>query len=65
MKSYCHTDAPLKVFGVPFFEQTGELRRFPETLLQEIESIRPLAETHPAHGCASEPMPPKLRCGWC
>ncbi len=47
MKHYRHTDAPLKVFGVPFFEKTGELRRFPEALLMQMESIRPLAENTP------------------
>lgn len=32
MKRYCFTDAPIRIFGVPHFEETHTLRRLPEEL---------------------------------
>ena len=37
MKVFTHLDAPIKVFGVPFFEEKGAIRRLPEKLTQELE----------------------------
>lgn len=37
MKIYTHKDAPLRVYGIPHFEQTRELRRLPDELLDRPE----------------------------
>ena len=34
MKRYCFTDAPIKIFGVPHFEEKRALRRLPEELAE-------------------------------
>ncbi len=38
MKTYNFKNPPLKVFGVPFFEHTGEVRRLPDELCQKINT---------------------------
>ncbi len=37
MKTYTHLDAPLRVYGIPHFEKTRELRRLPDELLDRPE----------------------------
>jgi len=34
MQTYHLTDAPLKVYGIPFFEETGKLVRLPDELIE-------------------------------
>lgn len=40
MKEYSFRQAPFKVYGVPFFEQTGQLRRLPEELIEKLEPVK-------------------------
>lgn len=35
MKTYCYKDEPIKVFGIPYFENTKELRRLPDEILEK------------------------------
>lgn len=42
MKRYTIFDAPVKVYGVPFFEKERRLARLPESLMEELESLRTL-----------------------
>ena len=39
MKTFTHLDAPLKVFGVPFFEQTKVFNRLPQEVREQIPSL--------------------------
>lgn len=39
MKTYSLFDAPIKVYGVPFFEKEQRLARLPETLMDELKSL--------------------------
>ena len=39
MKTYRHTDAPLKLFGVPFFYENGKLERLPEKVREQVPSL--------------------------
>ena len=39
MKTFHYTDAPIKVFGIPFFEEKKELRRLPEEITESIERL--------------------------
>ena len=44
MKVFTYKDEPIKVFGVPFFEQRQTLYRLPDELIEkpiEIEEIEP------------------------
>ena len=40
MKSYSYKQDPIRVFGVPHFEKTGELRRLSDELLEQLPLIR-------------------------
>lgn len=42
MKTYMYDEAPLKVFGVPFFEQTKRLERLPESVREQVPSLSQL-----------------------
>ena len=37
MKTLTHLDKPLKVFGVPFFEEKRTLERLPKALIEELK----------------------------
>ena len=39
MKAYSIKDAPIKVFGVPFFNKTKKLTRLPDDVIQKIPSL--------------------------
>lgn len=39
MKSYSYKQAPIRVFGVPHFDRTGELRRLSDELLRQLPLI--------------------------
>lgn len=38
-KTFTHRDAPLRVYGVPEFARTGELRRLPDAVIQAATNI--------------------------
>lgn len=40
MNLYSYKQAPIRVFGVPHVEQTGELRRLPDELLEQLPLIK-------------------------
>ena len=40
MTSYSYKQVPIRVFGVPHFERTGELRRLPDGLLEQLPLIK-------------------------
>ena len=37
--TFTHRDAPLRVYGVPEFARTGELRRLPDAVIQAATNI--------------------------
>lgn len=39
MKRYYYTEQPLKIFGVPFFEETKRLERLPEEVREAVPSL--------------------------
>ncbi len=39
MKTYRHSDAPLEVHGIPFFDKTGEWYRLPPEITDTIETL--------------------------
>ena len=39
MKTYCSKDAPLKVFGIPFFDTKKAFRRLPYELIPFVLSM--------------------------
>ena len=39
MKTYHYYDSPLKIFGLPFFEQNKKLERLPEEVRQQVRSL--------------------------
>lgn len=47
MKTYHYYDAPLKVFGIPFFYETGLLRRVPDEVIAEVPSLSFLGKRCP------------------
>ena len=48
MQIFTHRDRPLKVFGVPFFEQKGTLQRLPDELIAALpESYKALGKRCP------------------
>lgn len=47
MKTYSMNDAPLKIFGVPFYERTGRLERVPEELREKLERLKILGRRVP------------------
>lgn len=47
MKSYSIKDAPIKVFGVPFFDKTGVLTRVPDEVIERVPSLSFLGKRVP------------------
>ena len=43
MKTYSLSDPPLKVFGVPLFEKTGQLQRLPDSVIEKLPHLHKLA----------------------
>lgn len=39
MKCYNYKDKPIKVFGIPFFEERGVLERLPEDIIRRVPSL--------------------------
>ncbi len=47
MQTYRHDTKPLKVFGVPFFDETGILQRLPSRVTDVVANLKPVAERTP------------------
>ena len=47
MKTYCSKDAPLKVFGIPFFDTKKEFRRLPDELIEKLPNLEHLGKRCP------------------
>lgn len=47
MKTYCSKDAPLKVFGIPFFDTKKEFRRLPYELIEKLPNLEFLGRRCP------------------
>ena len=43
MKTYTLSDSPLKVYGVPLFEKTGQLQRLPDAVIEQLPHLKKLA----------------------
>ena len=39
MKTLKFTEAPLKVFGVPFFEETKTIKRLPDSIMEKLTNL--------------------------
>ena len=49
MREYSFRDAPFRLFGVPFFEKTGEIRRLPDDLIARLPA--PFHDWHLGRRC--------------
>ena len=47
MKSYNFKDNPLELYGVPFWKQTGQLRRLPDSVIENVPSLKFLGKRCP------------------
>ena len=47
MQTYHLTDAPLKVYGIPFFEETGKPVRLPDELIEQLPNLAHLGRRCP------------------
>ncbi len=47
MKTYTQNDAPLKVFGIPFFEEKQVFERLPEDVREQVPSLKFLGRRTP------------------
>ena len=47
MKTYTLWDAPLKVFGIPFFDQKKKLERVPPEVVEQVPGVAPMAGNCP------------------
>lgn len=52
MKTYSLFDAPLRVFGVPFFEQKRKLERVPDEIVALVPGVAPVAKNCPGGSVA-------------
>ena len=52
VKIYSLFDAPLKVFGVPFFEQNRKLERVPDAVVALVPGVAPMAKNCPGGSVA-------------
>ena len=52
VKIYSLFDAPLKVFGVPFFEQNRKLERVPDEVVALVPGVAPMAKNCPGGSVA-------------
>lgn len=43
MKTYTLNDAPLRLYGVPFYEKTGRMIRFPDELIAQMDAPQSMA----------------------
>lgn len=47
MKKYNFKDTPLEVYGVPFWKQTGQLRRLPDSVIDKVPRLKFLGKRCP------------------
>ena len=47
MKVLRFTDSPIKVFGVPFFDETNKLERLPDSIIKELPNLSHLGKRCP------------------
>lgn len=49
MKRYTYFDEPIKVYGIPFFEQNKKFERLPTELRQKLNNLDFLGRRCPVH----------------